>query len=209
MSVNRSARVRWATVPLASAVALACAGCDSVDTVSAVPENRLIVVGSGDSAQSQLIAQVYAGALAHDGADVRTELNLGARADYLAALDAGNVTLVPEQSGAYLVHLAPNAGATDPDDVYDELNRALPEGVSVSDYAEAQWSSARGDVANGRAENVLPVFRTGELTQSQIQRLNVVAGELTSAGLTEMSEAVADGTPSAEVAGTWLGVHGL
>jgi glycine betaine/choline ABC-type transport system substrate-binding protein len=180
--------------------------------VSAVPENRLIVVGSGDSARSELVAQIYAGALAHDGADVRTDLNLGARTDYLTALDGGRVTLVPEQSGAYLIHLAPNAAATDPDDVYVELNRSLPEGISVSDYAEAQWVAESGEAASGkagRAENVLPAFRTGELTQAQIQRLNVVAGELTTTGLTEMAEAVADGAPSAEVAGTWLGVHGL
>ncbi|MCX5043722.1 hypothetical protein OG921_11150 [Aldersonia sp. NBC_00410] len=185
-----------------------------------MPENRLIVVGSGDSARSELVAQIYAGALAHDGADVRTDLNLGARTDYLTALDGGRVTLVPEQSGAYLIHLAPNAAATDPDDVYVELNRSLPEGISVSDYAQAQWVAESGDAASGdvpagaageagRAENVLPAFRTGELTQAQIQRLNVVAGELTTAGLTEMAEAVADGAPSAEVAGTWLGVHGL
>jgi glycine betaine/choline ABC-type transport system substrate-binding protein len=210
------ARLSLAIVPI---TALAVTSCSSVEPVDAPREQDVIVVGSADTPESAIVAELYAGALARTGASVRTALELGERTAYLNALDSGRITLVPEQSGAYLAYLHPSADVTDADDVYQELNRSLPEGISVSDYAMAEIpaqsaQSASAAPADGSADetpaqNVLPVFRTGELTDDQVRRLNIVAGELTTAGLAELTDAFAAGEPSGDVARSWLDVHGL
>ncbi|MFX0575692.1 glycine betaine ABC transporter substrate-binding protein [Nocardia nepalensis] len=100
--------------------------------------------------ESNLLAQIYAGALARTGARTAVAADLGRRADYLAALDAGTVTVVGEHSGELLTFLNSGAQARKPEvttdvadksgpvrlSVTEELNRSLPEGLAVSDPAD-------------------------------------------------------------------------
>ena len=267
---------------MAIAVLALVAGCSLDDPVlDPDPATLPVVVGSGDSIHSDVIAEIYAGALARDGSEVRVESQLGDRTATLAALDSGKVTLVPELTGSFLSYLNPAATQSKPDDVRDALSKALPAGMSISDYAGAQLRStfvvgmataARSvaelpcseltlgspspvpalvidrlrteyscefkqvlstsdgaDVAvqgpglgipSGvvaltddkyavAAENVVPVFRTGALTQRQITRLNVVAGELTTDNLNDLLVEANLGASVADLARTWLDQHGL
>ncbi|WP_019929252.1 glycine betaine ABC transporter substrate-binding protein [Nocardia sp. BMG111209] len=119
-------------------------------------------VGAGNSDQADLIAEIYAGALARTGARTAVVAHMGQRRDYLAALDAATVVLVGEVSGDLLTTFDPNSPAHLPDrtaaaggaatnpaaavdgpvgaapapDVADALSRALPQGLSVSDIAD-------------------------------------------------------------------------
>lgn len=116
-----------------------------------------IAVGAGDSMESNLLAQIYAGALARTGARTSVTADLGDRADYLAALDAGTVTVVGEHSGELLTFLNADAQARKPEvttevadksaparlSVTEELNRSLPEGLAVSDPADGTDMRAR------------------------------------------------------------------
>lgn len=116
-----------------------------------------IAVGAGDSMESNLLAQIYAGALARTGARTSVTADLGNRADYLAALDAGTVTVVGEHSGELLTFLNADAQARKPEvttevadksapvrlSVTEELNRSLPEGLAVSDPADGTDMRAR------------------------------------------------------------------
>ncbi|TSE01886.1 amino acid ABC transporter substrate-binding protein [Skermania sp. ID1734] len=120
------------------ACCLALAGCAD-DPVLDRPAQPAVTVGSGNTTESRIVAQIYAGALARSGTAVKADLSLGDRATYLRDLDATQVTLVPEISGALLDYLEPQASQRKPDDVYAALNRALPQGLSVSDYAMAEW----------------------------------------------------------------------
>ncbi|MEU0499887.1 glycine betaine ABC transporter substrate-binding protein [Nocardia sp. NPDC005998] len=109
-----------------------------------------IAVGAGDSMESNLLAQIYAGALARTGARTSVAADLGRREDYLAALDAGTVTVVGEHSGELLTFLNAGAQARKPEvttdvadtstaarlSVTEELNRSLPQGLAVSDPAD-------------------------------------------------------------------------
>lgn len=109
-------------------------------------QGSTIVVGAGDSAESNLLAQIYSGALARTGARTSVLANLGNRADTLGALDAGTVAVVGEHSGDLLTFLNGNARARTPEvadksepvrlSVTEELNRSLPEGLAVSDPAD-------------------------------------------------------------------------
>ncbi|MFC4605673.1 glycine betaine ABC transporter substrate-binding protein [Rhodococcus kronopolitis] len=187
------------TAAVAGVVLASLTGCavDSTRVDEASPP-AAIVVGSGQSAESQVIAEIYAGALRAAGAPVQTRLRLAPGQD-LVELDAGSVTLVPEYTGSLLDRFHPGAAETDPDTVFEELNRSLPEGLSVSDYAMAEEPGTGAE-----PQNVVPLMRTGALTEEQVKALNVVAGELTSTDLAELAEQVRGGRGPGEVAADWL-----
>ncbi|OZF34005.1 ABC transporter substrate-binding protein [Rhodococcus sp. 14-2483-1-1] len=290
---------------LATAVVVSIAGllggCSTAE--SADPAGEPIVVGSGSSDISRLLAQIYAGGLRSTGVDVEVKDGLGDRADYLAALDRGEVSVVPDLTGDLLRTFDTLAGATEAEDVFTELNRSLPAGLSVGDYATAEDRLAiavapdsasddgetvaeflrREDVTVGTvegevhpmdvrtegvgspsftgagfsefmvypdaefavddlnsgavdalairtasfgplakdlttlpddehvypAQNVVPLYRNGVLSESALRSFSVVAGELTTADLADMIGEVRGGVASGDVAGRWLGEHNL
>ncbi|QIS05983.1 transporter [Nocardia brasiliensis] len=102
-----------------------------------------IAVGAGDSAESVVLAEIYAGALARTGARTAVTTGLGGRADTLAALDAGRITLLAEHSGALLTHLDAHAADRTPKDVAAALSKSLPEGLVISDVADGTDLRAR------------------------------------------------------------------
>ncbi|RMI35046.1 glycine betaine ABC transporter substrate-binding protein [Nocardia stercoris] len=290
---------------------------------SNAPQPAEITVGAGDSAQSELIGQIYAQALARTGAHTAVRTGLGQRADLLAALDAGTVTLVGDTSGDLLATFDPGSPARKPDrssvadpavpTVADALSRALPQGLATSDIADgtdlrpefvltpataahqpatlaalaphcgeltvgvaaghaldplrpapdpehdvlAPLRAAGCDITNStvftddlalrtalrdgrvdagvltapaallpggagelvtvaddtyvfRARNELPLLRSGALSDTQVKKLNYVAGELNTAEFCAAVRQVRDEHASAaDVARTWLDAHGL
>jgi glycine betaine/choline ABC-type transport system substrate-binding protein len=60
-----------------------------------------------------------------------------------------------------------------------------------------------------RAENLVPLYRRNELTESQVLALNEVAGVLDTAALAQMRGQVADGTDPGLVADAFLAEHPL
>jgi osmoprotectant transport system substrate-binding protein len=263
---------------------------DAPDAPAPLPS---VVVGSGTSVASELVARFYAGALARMGVSVTTVLDIGDRPAYLAALEANRVTLVPEFTGGLLRYYDAAAAAQEPTDVGKALSKSLPEGLSVSDFSDTtDWRSAvvvtrpladqlgarsvkdlaphchelilgvtadsplvtplrttygctfaavhqyaaadlpvalaRGEVQAAMlpppedlglvaltddkyaiaARNPLPLYRTGTLTQAQLKRLNLVAGELTTAALAAMvTEATTHHRSLDDLAHAWLDSH--
>ncbi|MEV6134666.1 glycine betaine ABC transporter substrate-binding protein [Nocardia sp. NPDC051990] len=135
-------------VVMALGLAVSCGSDDPGPTIA---------VGAGDSMESNLLAQIYAGALARTGARTSVTADLGNRADYLTALDAGTVTVVGEHGGELLTFLNAGAQARKPEvttdiadpsapvrlSVPEELSRSLPEGLAVSDPADGTDMRAR------------------------------------------------------------------
>jgi glycine betaine/choline ABC-type transport system substrate-binding protein len=60
-----------------------------------------------------------------------------------------------------------------------------------------------------RAENLVPLYRRNELTESQMLAINEVAGVLDTAALAQMRAQVADGTEAGLVADAFLAEHPL
>ncbi len=60
-----------------------------------------------------------------------------------------------------------------------------------------------------RAENVLPLYRRNELTESQVLALNEIAGVLDTGSLADMRRQVGEGADPGVVAGRWLDGHPL
>ncbi|MGV9414682.1 glycine betaine ABC transporter substrate-binding protein [Nocardia sp. NPDC003693] len=96
----------------------------------------VLTIGAGESAQSQVLAAVYAGALARTGARTAVRDGLGDRRAAIAALDADEVVAVGEVSGDLLTDLDSGSAARKPDAVTAALNAALPAGLIVGDAAD-------------------------------------------------------------------------
>ncbi|MGJ0119088.1 glycine betaine ABC transporter substrate-binding protein [Williamsia sp. MIQD14] len=125
---RRRARITSVMVSLL-AVSAVVVGCSTSVSVS----DRTLVVGSGPGTAPAIAADIYAEVLRHEGATVRSSLVTGSYRQLLDGLDRGTVDLFGAFGGSLLSALAPGSTATSTDAVYDDLNRALPQGVSVGD----------------------------------------------------------------------------
>jgi len=90
-----------------------------------------IVVGSATFGESEVLAEIYAGALNAKGIDASTHLDIGQREAYIGALKDGSISLLPEYTGNLLTFLDPKATATAPDEVNAALKSALPDTLTT------------------------------------------------------------------------------
>ncbi len=97
-----------------------------------------IVVGSADFSESQLLAEIYAGALTAKGVNASTKLNIGAREIYLKALQDGSIDVVPEYTGALAYFYDNSFSETDPDKVYSALQGLIPAQFQLLDKSAAE-----------------------------------------------------------------------
>lgn len=117
------------------AAALVAAGCGADDDGG----DPLTVGSTGDPAM-RVVAQIYAGALRSAGESVDEEPVTAGYEELLA--DAGGaVDLFPALGATLLAQLAPHLTPISAEDVYTDLNRSLPQGISVADptMVDVSW----------------------------------------------------------------------
>ena len=131
---------------LSAVAALALAGCggdsDPLEEDSGSGGSGSVVVGSANFPEAVLLMEIYAGALEAKGIEVQTKPNIGAREAYIKGIEEGSLDVLPEYTGNLRLFYDKNATASDPEGVYKELQAALPEKLTVLDYAEAQDKDA-------------------------------------------------------------------
>ena len=139
-------RTRLSLVLAGTAVAaLALAGCASGggdpleggDTGGDTGDSETIVIGSQTYYSNEIIAEIYAQALEDAGFTVERKFNSGQRDAYLPSLEDGSIDLFPEYTGNLLPFFEPDATATTSEEVYSQLQEALPEGLTVLDQSSA------------------------------------------------------------------------
>lgn len=101
-----------------------------------------ITVGSANFPESELLMNIYAGALQAKGVNVTTRPNIGSRETYIPALQDGSINLIPEYTGVLAQYFDHSMTATASDEVYTALQQALPQGLSVLDKAAAENKDA-------------------------------------------------------------------
>jgi osmoprotectant transport system substrate-binding protein len=101
-----------------------------------------LVIGSADFPESQIIAEVYAGALNGAGVTASTKPNIGSREVYFKAVQDGSVDVIPDYSGNLLLHVSKDATEVSAEDIYKALPGKLPEGLAVLDPAKAEDKDA-------------------------------------------------------------------
>ncbi|WP_210481039.1 ABC transporter substrate-binding protein [Naasia sp. SYSU D00948] len=140
-------RGRLALTAVAVGAALALAGCGSGDPLEggsaggpqgeATPSDETIVVGSQAYYSNEIIAEIFAQALEDAGFTVERQFQIGQRDAYLPALESGEVDVIPEYTGNLLQYYDPETQATKSDEVYAELEDALPEELAVLNQSPA------------------------------------------------------------------------
>src|SRR5699024_3561986 len=94
--------------------------------------------GSQAYYSNEIIAEAYAQVLEDAGYTVERQFQIGQRDAYLQAMEGDEVQVLPEYTGNLLQFYAEDTQARSPEDVAAALPDALPEGLAVLDYAEAQ-----------------------------------------------------------------------
>jgi osmoprotectant transport system substrate-binding protein len=127
LSVHRAGRRALTGLALTGLLALTACGANS-DPAAEPAETGAsgsVVVGSADFPESQIIAEIYAGALKAEGIDASTKPNIGSREIYYTAVEEGSVDIMPEYSGNLLLFVDPEATAESAQDIAEALPEAL------------------------------------------------------------------------------------
>ncbi|MCF8605733.1 ABC transporter substrate-binding protein [Gordonia sp. HY442] len=110
----------------AAVVAVSLAACGGDD-------DPALTVGHDGSVESRTAAAVYASALARTGLHVQTVADSASQAELLDQVASGDLGLYPSFTGDLLVQLTPAPKAMTAPDVLADVNRSLPQQVSVGD----------------------------------------------------------------------------
>ncbi|WP_399499211.1 ABC transporter substrate-binding protein [uncultured Actinomyces sp.] len=118
-------------------VLVGLAGCGSTATFEGRSSDGAIVVGSQDYYSNEILAETYAQALEGAGYSVQREFRIGQREVYMPEIASGKIDVFPEYTGSLLQYLNPQATQTQADEVYEALASVMPDGLSITDQAEA------------------------------------------------------------------------
>ncbi|SDR05191.1 osmoprotectant transport system substrate-binding protein [Curtobacterium sp. UNCCL20] len=143
--ITATTRRLAATIAVASAAAIALAGCSSGDPLSSGSGNgdsKTITVGSQAYPSNEIIAELYAQELEHEGFTVKKQLNIGQRKAYWPEVAKGSITVFPEYNGNLLNYLLQEDGKdttteTTTDGINSALKSALPSDVKALPSADA------------------------------------------------------------------------
>jgi osmoprotectant transport system substrate-binding protein len=139
------------TAAAASALALTLSACgagsnpleeDTSGPAASSGAAGALVVGSANFPESQIVGELYAGALNAAGIEATTKPGIGSREVYLKAMEEGSVDVIPDYSGNLLLQLDPKASAASAADVMDALPAALPKGLGVLKPSPAEDKDA-------------------------------------------------------------------
>jgi osmoprotectant transport system substrate-binding protein len=126
------------------AIAVVATAMPSAGVARAEPSalrDATVTVGSFDFAESELLAEIYAEALAADGISVRRQLRIGPREIVFPALAGGLVELIPEYAGTALrfASLGRDEAGGEVDSTHTQLVRAVaPHHLTAFDPAPAE-----------------------------------------------------------------------
>src|ERR1700722_19644694 len=129
-----------AGLALAVGIAVAaCSGSASGGPLTPSAATGSVVVGSANFPEDELIAQIYATALAAGGVKVTDEFGIGAREVYYPEIEKGAIAIIPEYNGALLTTAVdPSSTATMTAQVDAQLEAGLPASLQILNPSPAQ-----------------------------------------------------------------------
>jgi len=137
-------RAAAAGVALAAGLTLAACGSSGGSSSSSNPltptaSKGTVVVGSANFPENELLAQIYATALAAKGVKVTDKFNIGAREVYYPEVKSGAITIIPEYNGALLsTSVDTTSTAATTAEVDAALQAKLPSTMEILTPSSAQ-----------------------------------------------------------------------
>lgn len=119
------------------ALALLAAACGSGEDAG-TKDGPTITIGSANFSENALVAEIYAQVLESKGYSVERNLNVGARDVYAAALESGELDLVPEYVGTALSFLGGTPTSDSAATAQALADTWAAAGIAVLEPAEAQ-----------------------------------------------------------------------
>lgn len=133
-----------------------------------------VVVGSADFPESQIIAEIYAGALNAAGVEAMTKLNIGSREIYYSAVEDGSIDIIPDYSGNLLLFADPGATAASAEDIF----AALPDALSTKS-PDVPLGVLQPSAAEDKDALVVTAATAEKYSLESIADLAQVCGEIT------------------------------
>ncbi|WP_104179181.1 ABC transporter substrate-binding protein [Arthrobacter sp. B0490] len=137
-------------------------------------EGGSVVVGSADFPESQIIAEIYAGALNAAGVEATTKPNIGSREIYYSALEDGSIDILPEYGGNLLLFADPAATAASA----DEILKALPDALAAKS-PDVELGVLEPSKAEDKDALVVTAATAEKYSLESIADLAEVCGEIT------------------------------
>jgi osmoprotectant transport system substrate-binding protein len=148
----------WAVAAVAVVGLTACGGGGGQPAAQS-KGGAPIVVASFNFTDSQILAEIYAGALEAKGYPVTRKLNLGSRELIYPSLKKGELQFLPEYQGSAISAGFGQNPVKDGKGEHDQLAALLkPEGIGLLDYAPAENKNTyivKADVA--KAKNIVNI----------------------------------------------------
>lgn len=186
----RTKAVLTGAAGLAAALLLASCGAnsdpqgeESSTSPAASGETSTLVVGSADFPESQIIAEIYAGALNAKGIEASTKPGIGSREIYYQALEDGSVQIIPDYSGNLLLFADTEATAQSAEEIMDALPAALKEESPDANIAVLEPASAESKDAL-----VVTQATAEKFDFTSLEDLAKVCGEITIGAPTTFQE---------------------
>lgn len=140
------------------ALALVATACGSGEDAK---EGPTITIGSANFSENALVAEIYAQVLEADGYPVERNLNIGNREVYTAALESGDLDLLPEYLGSALFNQGGEPTADSAATAQALSDAFAPKGIAVLDPAPAQ--DKNGVVVRQDTADALGLTTTSDL----------------------------------------------
>jgi osmoprotectant transport system substrate-binding protein len=123
----------------AGRVLTACGSSASGSPLTTTASKGSVVVGSANFPEDELLAQIYATALAAKGVKVTDQFSIGAREVYYPQIEKGAITIIPEYNGALLTTAVdPSSTAASTAQVDAQLKARLPASLGILNPSPAQ-----------------------------------------------------------------------
>lgn len=166
------------TAGLSAALAMTACGANSdpqggTESEGAEGSSGPLTVGSADFPESQVIAEIYAGALNGAGIEADTQLNIGSREIYFTAVVDGSVDIVPDYSGNLLLFADPEATAESAEDIM----AALPDALAANS-PDANLGVLEPSEAENKDAMVVTAATAEEYGLTSIEDMAAVCDEL-------------------------------
>jgi osmoprotectant transport system substrate-binding protein len=130
---------------LAAALALGATACgddlksNSGGSSGSSDKKQAVTVGSANFPENVVLAEIYAGALGAKGFSVDKKLNVGSREAIFPAMERGDITVLPEYTGALLSYVSKGkATAKDTAGQVTALKADLPAKLTLLEPSAAE-----------------------------------------------------------------------
>lgn len=137
--MSRTHRLLLSAVLISPIAFTAACGSSNTAPLSGGAAKGMVVVGSSNFPENELIAEIYAQALRAKGVNVTTKPRIGAREIYYPQVKSGAISVIPDYNGTLLtVSVNPSSTAATTSDVDAALRAGLPPTLEILNPAPAQ-----------------------------------------------------------------------